>query len=189
MSIVNRPLCFVDIETSGSQPSSSRVIEVAVIRIERSKVVDSYQALINPGETLPWQITRVTGLTDDDLFEAPKFEAIAGELLKILDGSVFVAHNVQFDYGFLQKEFERMGAKFGMPYLCTVQLSRALFPQYRKHNLSALIERFGIEIESRHRAMGDTQAMVEFYARLLRDFDLDTINAAVDRQLRRQGLR
>ena len=187
MSIVNHPLVFIDIETSGSKPEHSRVIEVAAIRVEQSKVVDTYQSLINPREPLPWQITRVTGLTDDDLFEAPRFEEIAPSLLSILKDATFVAHNVQFDYRFLQAEFNRLGISFAMPHLCTVRLSRTLFPQYRKHNLDAIIQRFGIETPSRHRAMGDAEAMLNFYQELLRHYDLETIDAAINMQLRRQG--
>src|SRR5688500_10268658 len=94
------PLAFVDIETTGGSARFGRVLEVGVVRVENNRITTTYKTLINPGERIPSQITRLTGITDADVADAPTFGAIADELAEVLDGAVFVAHNVHFDYGF-----------------------------------------------------------------------------------------
>ncbi len=181
--LLDRPLAFVDIETTGSSPATSRVLEVGVVRVEGNRVVGTYQSLVQPDESVPSWITRLTGIADDYVAEAPRFEQAAAELRRVLDGAVFVAHNVWFDYGFLRREFGRLEMAFGPPLLCTVALSRRLFPEYRHHRLADLIERHGLVTAARHRAFDDAEALWQFYRVCLREFDLDAIEAAVRAQL------
>src|SRR3982751_2606436 len=108
-SLLNQPLVFVDIETTGGSHFTSRVLEVAVVRVEQNRVVGSFQTLLQPDEPIPPFITKLTGIADDDVAGAPRFAQVSDELSEILDGAVFVAHNVRFDYAFLKMEFERLG--------------------------------------------------------------------------------
>jgi len=188
VSVLNQPLAFVDIETTGGSHFKSRVLEVGVVRVENGRVAAKYQTLLHPDEEIPTFITGLTGITDDDVAGAPRFAQIADDLAEVLDGAVFVAHNVRFDYSFLKMEFERLGASFHPPLLCTVRLSRWLFPQYRTHKLADLIERHGLLAPARHRAYDDAHCLWQFYQLVMREFDLDAIETAVRAQLGSQAL-
>ena len=180
-SIRHRPLVFVDIETTGGSPRSSRILEVAAIRVEHNRIVGSYQSLIDPDTFVPAQITRLTGITNDDIITAPSFYKISSDLNAIMHDATFVAHNVNFDYSFMVAEFERLGHDFSPARLCTVRLSRRLFPQHRGHRLQDLIDRHQFEVGARHRAYDDAHVLWQFYGLIQQEFDLDTIDAALER--------
>jgi len=154
---------FVDVETTGFNPTSDRIIEIAVVRYEDGQIRDTYQTLINPEIYVSNFIQEMTGIDMVALQSAPLFVDIAEEILERLEGATLVAHNVGFDYGFLKAEFRRLNYDFRPDKLCTVQLSRALFPQYTGHGLDAVISRFGIQVHDRHRALGDTLATIKFF--------------------------
>ena len=160
------PVAFVDVETTGCAPGRHRVIDVAVIGARAGEIEFEWQSLVNPGGRVSAGITALTGIDNDMLADAPRFEDIAAELRTRLAGRVFVAHNVRFDYGFIRREFALTGREWRAPNLCTVRLSRALYPEMPRHNLDAVIERHGIHIEQRHRAMPDARALLEFWRRL-----------------------
>jgi len=154
-----KPFAIIDVETTGCNPLRDRIIEIAVIRTDGG---GEFSSLVNPGRSLPAFITGLTGITDDDLVDAPCFEEIASEIADFLEGSVFVAHNARFDYAFVRNEFKRLGVSFSAPTLCTVRLSRKLYPKHRKHSLESIIERHSIPVEQRHRALDDAQAVEAF---------------------------
>lgn len=159
---MDKPLAIVDVETTGASATYGRIIEIAVIRVEEGKVKRTFQSLLNPERYIPFSVEQLTGITNNDVEHAPLFGDIARELSRLLDGAIFVAHNARFDYGFIKNEFRRLGKPFNARCLCTVKLSRRLFPQYRNHDLSSVINRFGIVCDDRHRAMGDATATFEF---------------------------
>jgi DNA polymerase-3 subunit epsilon len=187
-SVLDQPLAFVDIETTGGSHFTSRVLEVAVVRVEHNRIVAKYQTLLHPDERIPSFITSLTGIKDADVASSPRFAQVAEELSEILDGAIFVAHNVRFDYAFLKMEFERLGATFRPSLLCTVRLSRRLFPQFKSHKLASLIERHGLSAPARHRAYDDAHCLWQFYQFCMTAFDLDTIESAVRAQLGTQSL-
>jgi DNA polymerase III subunit epsilon len=156
------PLAIVDLETTGGSPAWDRVTEIAVMEIDGFEVTSEWSTLVNPETTIPAAIQVLTGITNDMVAGAPRFAALAGELFERLGGRVFVAHNARFDYGFLRHEFERTGRKFLAKTLCTVRLSRRLYPEHPRHNLDNLIERHGIDCRARHRALGDADALWQF---------------------------
>jgi DNA polymerase-3 subunit epsilon len=184
MSVLHQPLAFVDIETTGGSHFTSRVLEVGVVRVEQSRIVATYKTLIHPDGPVPPFITGLTGIKTEDVEDAPRFGAIAEDLAEILEGAVFVAHNVRFDYSFLKMEFERLGVPFRPQLLCTVRLSRRLFPQFRTHKLQDIIQRHGLEAPARHRAYDDAHCLWQFYQLMLQEFDLDTVEEAVKLQLK-----
>ncbi|MDO5640115.1 MAG: exonuclease domain-containing protein [Neisseria sp.] len=155
------PVVVVDLETTGGNMYQDRVTEVALLRFEKGQVA-GHRWLVNPEQPISAFITRLTGIDDGMVADAPRFADIAPELLPLLRGALVVAHNSRFDYTFLRHEFRRAGMDFAAPALCTVQLSRRLYPQFFKHNLDSIIERFGIATASRHRAMDDVLALVAF---------------------------
>ncbi len=175
------PLAFVDIETTGGYPGLHRVIDVAVIGATDGVVDFEWQSLVNPGVRVPAGITALTGIDNDMLEGAPGFEDVAAELRERLAGRVFVAHNVRFDYGFIRREFARLGDHWRSPSLCTVRLSRALYPEMPHHNLDSVMERHGIHIENRHRAMPDAQVLLEFWRKLRAEWTPDELERALCR--------
>ena len=161
-ALLDAPLAIVDVETTGAHPAWDRVTEIAVVEVSDGDVVAEWSTLLNPGTTIPPAIQALTGITNKMVAEAPAFEDLATEIHQRLDGRVLVAHNARFDYGFLRHEFERAGLRFHARTLCTVKLSRRLYPGYRRHNLDSLIERHGLHCGARHRALGDAQAVWHF---------------------------
>jgi DNA polymerase-3 subunit epsilon len=139
-----------------------------------------WQSLVNPGVRVPAGITELTGIDNGMLESAPPFERVARELRERLEGRVFIAHNVRFDYGFIRREFARLGTSWSSPNLCTVRLSRALYPEMPRHNLDAVMERHDIHIEHRHRAMPDAQALLAFWRKLRAAWPAAELQDALD---------
>ncbi|HUN94156.1 MAG TPA: exonuclease domain-containing protein [Burkholderiaceae bacterium] len=179
---------FVDLETTGADPSRERITEVGIVAVDidgDSVRVTEWSSLVNPGRPIPATIRGLTGIDESMVRDAPPFAAIADDVLERLRDGLFVAHNAHFDYGFLRAEFERAGLALRVPMLCTVRLSRLLFPDRGSHSLDAIIERFGIDGEPRHRALGDARAIWRFSEALYRRLPRAEIDAAVERLLAR----
>ncbi|CAB3757828.1 DNA polymerase III subunit epsilon [Burkholderia sp. MSh2] len=160
-----QPLVFVDLETSGSSFAEHRITEIGVVEIGPLGV-STWTTLVNPGQSIPPFIQQLTGISDDMVRDAPSFASLAPALFERLDGKLFVAHNASFDRGFLRAEFERAGLTFNPDVLCTVRLSRALFPRESRHGLDALIDRHGLVPAARHRALADADLLWQFWRRL-----------------------
>jgi len=150
---------YVDLETTGATATHDRITEIGVIEVNRGRVVSEWSSLVNPGVSIPPMIQALTGITNDMVALAPDFEDLHHEVLKRLDGKLFVAHNARFDYGFLKNEFRRCGVSFNARVLCTVKLSRKLYPHHARHNLDTLLERHNLDCEARHRALGDAKVL------------------------------
>ena len=155
-------LAFIDVETTGSSPARERVTEIGLVRVDvdgDATRIEEWSTLVNPGVPIPPEIEWLTGITNDMVRAAPSFDQVAQDLIDRLDGAIFVAHNARFDYGFLRAEFMRAGLTFHAKTLCTVRLSRALYPDRAPHSLDALIDRFNLTGEQRHRALGDARVL------------------------------
>jgi DNA polymerase-3 subunit epsilon len=181
----NKTFTILDLETTGGSPYFNRIIEIGFLRVEKGEVVQTFNSLVNPGIPLPEIITEITGLTDSDLADAPVFDDLKEELAENLEGTILVAHNAGFDYGFLEAEFQRHGWGFAMDSLCTVRLSRVLFPEFKHHNLDALIERFGFSIKNRHRALDDAKILWDFLQLLPEKFPQDQVDKALSRTMQK----
>lgn len=182
------PVVFVDIETTGGSYRNSRVLEVAVIRYEHGEVTQEFSTLLNPETYIPTSITTLTGIAAGDVVDAPAFSDVADELMEVMDGAVFIAHNVRFDYSFLKHEFAMVGINFSPKLLCTVRLSRALYQQEKGHSLAKLIARYDIPVLARHRALDDARAMMYFTQLAFDQHGPALFNMAVARQLKTQYL-
>jgi DNA polymerase III subunit epsilon len=158
--------CFVmlDLETTGGNPVQDRITEIAAVRIEQGMEIERWSTLVQPGVRLPPFIQSLTGITDTMLADAPAFAEVAPTLSRLLDGAVLVAHNVRFDHGFLLNEYARLAQPLRVKTLCTVRLSRRLYPQYRSHGLDAIMQRHGLQTQARHRAMGDVDMVLAWLA-------------------------
>ncbi|HPT56495.1 MAG TPA: 3'-5' exonuclease, partial [Casimicrobium sp.] len=132
---------FIDVETTGGSAIRDRVTEVAIIRFHADGSVERWQSLINPGMSIPAAIQALTGITNAMVRDAPTFFDVREDVRRMLEGAVFVAHNARFDYGFIKNEFRRQSESFTADVLCTVRLSRALYPNADGHGLDAVIHR------------------------------------------------
>ena len=160
---------FLDLETTGATPLKDRITEIALIRYEEGVEVSRWQTLVNPGVHIPLFIQQLTGITNDMVQTAPTFKEVAGELLDHLEGAVLCAHNARFDHGFLKNEFKHIGIDLRQKVLCTVKLSRKLYPEHQGHGLDAIIARHGLACNARHRAMGDTEVLALFVEQAVSD--------------------
>lgn len=175
---VSMPLVFVDLETTGATAAADRITEIGIVEVSAAGVSE-WSSLVNPRAHISSFIERLTGISNEMVADAPPFEALAEEVHERLKGRLFVAHNARFDYGFLKNEFARLGIDFRATVLCTVRLSRALFPEHRQHNLDALISRHGLVVDGRHRALADARLIHQFWTRLRGDLPLERIDGAV----------
>ncbi len=169
--------CYVllDLETTGGNAQQDRVTEIAAVRMVHGQEVVRWSTLVNPGVRISHFIEQLTGISNALVADAPTFAEVGQQLLALLDDAVLVAHNVRFDHGFLQHEFERMGVALRVKTLCTVRLSRLLYPQFKGHGLDAIMQRHGIASAARHRAMGDVVVMQSWLAQVTDAFGIDTL--------------
>jgi DNA polymerase-3 subunit epsilon len=176
------PLAFVDIETTGSHFECDRITEVGIKSLVDDRV-EIWESLINPQTFIPQNIQSLTGIRPQMVSNQPPFEGLATEIARELEGKIFVAHNARFDYGFLKASFKRVGIDFKPKVLCTVKLSRLLFPEQTRHNLDTIISVHDLKISSRHRALGDADLLLQFWriceAKLGREALLKAVNQLI----------
>ena len=158
---------IIDIETTGNRYNYGKITEIAIFQHNGQEVTNTYSTLINPEIDIPGFITRLTGITNEMVKDAPKFYEVAKTIVEMTRGRIFVAHNVNFDYMFVKEEFKRLGYDYHQKTLCTVQLSRRFLPGHASYSLGKLCSDLGIMIEGRHRAAGDAFATVKLFEILL----------------------
>ena len=159
----------VDVETTGGPYGlGHRMTEIAIYDVREGVVSDEYRSLVNPGRTIPRQIEALTGISNRMVASAPFFDHIATDVLERLEGRIFVAHNVRFDWGFVSRQLsEALGEVPNVERLCTVRMARRLLPRLRRWNLDAVTRHYGIDVADRHRAHGDALATARVLIRLL----------------------
>jgi DNA polymerase-3 subunit epsilon len=187
-------LAFVDLETTGTIAADDAITEIGVVRVEADPAgnappaVTEWSTLVNPGVPIPPAIQALTGITDAMVRSAPRFAAVADHVAAVTANALFVAHNARFDYGFLKHAFARVERSFTARVLCTVRLSRRLFPEEDRHNLDSVIARHGLDVSDRHRALGDARALWAFVQTLYRDLAPEAIELAARRVLKTPSL-
>ncbi|MXX56416.1 MAG: 3'-5' exonuclease [Gemmatimonadetes bacterium] len=164
-------LCYavVDVETTGGRyETGHRITEVAVVEVRGGSVTDAFHTLVHPGRRVHPATARLTGISDDMLFDAPAFDEVAEEVFRRVAGRVFVAHNAKFDWGWIRAQLgDALGDVPEVQRLCTISLTRRLVPELHHRNLDALADYFDISIHQRHRAYGDALATARILLRLL----------------------
>jgi len=176
---------IIDIETTGVNAQRDKITEIAVYVHDGTKITDEFTTLINPERSIPYQISQITGITDDMVARAPRFYEVARKIVDLTEGKIFVAHNAPFDYRFIQSEFKQLGYNFERETICTVRLSRKLIPGKSSYSLGNLCNDLGIRITDRHRAAGDALATVKLLELLLsvnKDSDSDAFSTTPDRK-------
>ena len=151
----------VDLETTGGTPTQGRVMEIGIVLMDGVEVVDTYHTLLNPGQSIPTFIQNLTGISEEMVEHKPQFSSVAEHVASLLKDRIFVAHNVLFDSKFMRAELKRCCIPFDPPRLCTVKLSRRIFPGLPSYSLHKLTEALGLPDFNHHRALDDTLAAAE----------------------------
>lgn len=167
--MIKQPKRFaiLDIETTGGNAAFHAITDIAIRIHDGNKVIDTFDSLINPNKPIPPFIVNLTGITNDMVKDAPTFEEVAEKIDQITENCIIVAHNVNFDYGFIRNEFRKIGKSFVRKKLCTVRLSRQILPNLYSYSLGKIAQQLGYKIEGRHRAAGDTDFTVKLFEILL----------------------
>ncbi|MBU3631280.1 exonuclease domain-containing protein [Polynucleobacter sp. AP-Melu-500A-A1] len=172
-------LAFIDIETTGSHFERDRITEIGIKTLASNQIY-VWEQLINPQTFIPQNIQRLTGISPQMVENQPSFDQIARELKQELEGKIFVAHNARFDYGFIKASFKRIGIDFKPKVLCTVKLSRLLFPDQARHNLDTIINAHQLQVSARHRALGDADLLLQFWRVCESKFGKEKLNEAIN---------
>jgi len=160
----------LDVETTGLTARYNGIIEIGIVKVKGLKITDRYSTLINPGRQIPFYITQFTGITDDDTFNAPLFEEVADGITEFISDSVVTAHNLSFDRSFLNKEYLLIGKeKPDNPQLCTLRLSKRLYPELRSRSLASLSYHLKVKLINAHRALPDAEATAQILIRMLKN--------------------
>lgn len=157
---------ILDIETTGGNPKTNKITEIAIFNHDGNSVTKEFQSLVNPEQSIPDFIVRLTGINDEMVRDAPKFYEIAKVIVEMTEGKTIVAHNAAFDFGFLKREFQSLGYSLSNETLCTVKLSRKHIPGRPSYSLGNICKDLGIVINDRHRAAGDALATVKLFEHL-----------------------
>jgi DNA polymerase-3 subunit epsilon len=171
-------LAFVDLETTGGNPAYDRITEIGIVRTRNGELIEGWSSLVNPECPISPYIEAFTGISSEMVADAPRFADIAATVYEKLQGAMFVAHNARFDQGFLRSEFRKVGVTYSAAALCTVKLSRGLYPQHARHNLDAVIERHGLSCTARHRALGDAKVLHDLWQTLQREVPGEAFSTA-----------
>lgn len=172
---------IVDIETTGGYAAANGITEISIQVFDGEKVIEQFESLVNPGKVIPKYIQAFTGITNEMVEDAPPFEEIAERVFTILQGNIFVAHNVNFDYSFIKSHLDFYGYSFTAKKLCTVRLARQIFPGFPSYSLGNLCRSLGIELNDRHRASGDAAATVTLFKKLLESDEKGAIETGLNR--------
>jgi DNA polymerase-3 subunit epsilon len=168
INIFDTEFAVLDFETTGTSGKLNRAIEIGIVRVKNGEILDSFQSFINPGTLVPYYITSLTGITNDDVHDAPFFEDLTSQIIDFIGDSILVAHNMPFDYSFLQNEFIR--ADVLLPKnetLCTLKLARKLYPELKSKSLGNLVQHFGIRHKNVHRALGDAMVTAKLLIKMI----------------------
>ena len=181
-------LAYIDLETTGARPASDRITEIAIVLVDKHKVTHQWSSLVNPGTSIPPYIQQLTGITPEMVVDAPPFDELIDTIETLLADRHFVAHNARFDYGFMKNAFSRCQRPFHYTVLCTVKLSRQLYPKYKRHNLDSLLERHGVSCVSRHRALDDAIVLPAIIERMIIDKGRTEVELAMASQTKQVSL-
>jgi DNA polymerase-3 subunit epsilon len=171
-------LAFVDLETTGGNPAYDRITEIGIVRVSNGELLEEWSTLVNPECPISPYIEAFNGISSEMVADAPRFADIAATVLAKLRGALFIAHNARFDAAFLRREFRKVGMAYSPEALCTVKLSRRLYPEHVHHNLDAVMERHSLSCSARHRALGDARVLRDLWTTLEREIPADAFAAA-----------
>lgn len=182
MNNQNHLFAVVDVETTGGKPVDAKITEIAIIISDGEKIIEEYSTLINPHRRIDWYVTKLTGITDQMVSKAPSFEAVSDKITSLLENKIFVAHNVDFDYGIIKREFLDLGKPLDLQKLCTVKSARKVFQHLSSYSLGNLSAHLGIELPNAHRALDDTRATADLLHLILKQADFEFLYSELKQQ-------
>ncbi|MGK9367670.1 exonuclease domain-containing protein [Melioribacter sp. Ez-97] len=173
--------CVFDFETTGVSARNERVIEIGIVKIRNKKIIDTFSSYINPGRQIPPFITQLTGITDDDVAQAPYFEDVYNDILNFFGDAVLVAHNLKFDYSFLKYECLKTGLEIPEnPAICTLQLAKRIYPELPSKALGSLTRHLKIRHKKVHTGLGDAMAtakiLIKMFDRLTEEHHVESVS-------------
>ena len=163
---IDATYCVLDLETTGFSATNDRITEIGIMKVKNKEVIDEFSCFVNPGRHIPERVTEVTNITDEMVKDAETIEQVFPKMLEFLgdqESTVIVAHNANFDVGFLKQNAKRLGYDFDYSYLDTLSLAKDLFPDYKKYKLGKIAENLGIKVEVAHRALDDVDTTVKVF--------------------------
>lgn len=159
--------CVLDLETTGFSPRLEKITEIGVMKYQDGKVIDKFSCFVNPEKSIPPRVVEVTGITDDMVRNAETIDKVFPKLLEFIKDSVLVAHNAEFDVGFLRHFAKELGYEFDFTYLDTLSLAYELFPEYKTYKLGRIAKNLGIKVDVAHRALDDVDTTVKVFKVML----------------------
>ena len=179
---------IVDIETTGGHASANGITEIAIILHDGQKVTRRYETLINPQKNIPIYISALTGISNEMVAKAPLFSEVAAEIYSLLHDKIFIAHNVNFDHSFLKYHLSACGYELQCKKLCTVRLSRKVFPGLISYSLGKLCKQLKVDLVNHHRAAGDAEATAKLFSMILESDKDGHVNQFLNRNSKEQRL-
>lgn len=155
--------CVLDLETTGFSPITEKITEIGIMKLSGGKVIDEFSCFVNPEKPIPARVVEVTNITDDMVKDAETIETVFPKMLEFIKDSVLVAHNAEFDIGFLKHQAMNLGYEFDFTYLDTLSLAKELFPDYKTYKLGRIAKNLGISVEVAHRALDDVDTTVKVF--------------------------
>ena len=162
-SLDNTTYCVLDLETTGISFRTEKITEVGIMKIRNGELLDSFSCFVNPEKPIPQKVVEVTNITDDMVKDADTIDKVLPKVIEFIGDSVLVAHNADFDIGFLKYNATALGLKLNNTYIDTLKLAKELFPQYKKYKLGIIAENLGIKVDVAHRALDDVDTTVKVF--------------------------
>ncbi len=185
-----------DIETTGLNSHTNKIIEIGAVKIKAGRIIDRYSQLINPGISIPYHITEITSITNEQVANQPKIDEVIGKFVDFIGDAVLVAHNAPFDMGFIKRDIkEYLNIDLGNSVIDTLQMARDLFPDFKKYGLGDLNKSLGLALEKHHRAVDDSQATANMFIIFLEKYKekgieyLKDINKGFEVNVKKQSLK
>ena len=180
LNIEQAEFCVIDVETTGLSPRSNNIIEIGIVKISNLKIVEKFHSLVNPGRNIPYYISNITGITNDEVFNAPFFEEIADKISFFISTGIITGHNISFDKSFLRKEFLSCNqTNINNLTLCTKKLASRLYPQLKKKSLNSVCRHLKLHNKNAHRALSDAEVTALAFLKMIEEiqnkFKINTI--------------
>ena len=166
---IDTTYCVLDLETTGFSPLTEKITEIGIMKVKEGKVLDSFSVFVNPEKPIPQRVVEVTNITDDMVKDAETIDKVFPKMLEFIEGSVLVAHNADFDIGFLKHNAKELGYEFDFTYVDTLSLSQAVFPDYKSYKLGRIAKNLGIKVDVAHRALDDVDTTVKVFNIMLQN--------------------
>ena len=160
---IDTTYCVLDLETTGISYKTEKITEVGIIKYKNGEIIDEFECFVNPEKPIPLKVQEITHITDDMVKDAETIDKVIPKIIDFISDSVLVAHNADFDMGYLKYNFEQYGYTFDYSYIDTLRLAKAMFPEMKKYKLGLIADELDIKVEVAHRALDDVKTLVSVF--------------------------